>query len=268
MSQRLLATLTLALTLFGASVTAAAGVRGHDVTYSDGETTFKGYIAYDDALSGPRPGVLVVHEWWGHNEHARASARRLAEQGYLALAVDMYGEGKTAEHPKDAGAFASAVGGNPALARKRFEAALKYLQERRIVDTERIAAIGYCFGGTVVLNMARAGLPLQGVVSFHGSLATKTPAEANRVKARVAVFTGADDPMIPPAQIEAFQNEMRAAGVDHRLVSYPGVKHAFTNLDADRLGQTFGLPLAYDAQADRDSWADAVNFLKDVLAKP
>ena len=256
----------LLLALLAASATVHAAVRGHEITYSDGGTSFKGYIAYDDAISGKRPGILVVHEWWGHNEYARKRARMLAELGYLALAVDMYGDGKTADHPKDAGAFASAVGSNPELARARFEAAMKYLQERRTLEPGQVAAIGYCFGGGIVLNMARAGLPLKGVASFHGSLAGSTPAEPGKIKARIAVFTGAEDPMVPPAQVDAFKAEMDHAGAKYSVVSYPGVKHSFTNPDADGYAQKFGLPLGYDAHADKDSWAQTETFLKDVFA--
>ena len=255
----------LLMTLSLAAQTAWAEVRGHEVSYTDGKTTFKGYIAYDDASKAQRPGVLVVHEWWGHNEYARRRARMLAEMGYLALAVDMYGDGRTADHPKDAGAFARAVGGDPQLARARFEAALDYLRGRRIVEHEQIAAIGYCFGGGIVLNMARQGLPLKGVASFHGSLAAKIPAEPGQVKARIAVFTGEADPMVPPAQVEAFRQEMDRAGVQYLLVSYPGVKHSFTNPDADDFARRFDLPLAYDAQADRDSWAQTEVFLRELF---
>lgn len=226
------------------SVAARAEIRGQEVSYSDGTVTMKGYLAYDDALEGKRPGVLVVHEWWGHNDYARSRARMLAAMGYTALAVDMYGDGRTASHPAEAGAFAGAVRRNLPLARARFEAALEALRRHPTVATDRTAALGYCFGGSVVLEMARLGLDLDAVVSYHGSLALSTPAEPGRVKARVAVFTGADDPMIPPAQVEGFRQDMDKVGARLTLVSYPGVKHSFTNPEADQLGARFGLPLA------------------------
>ena len=226
------------------SVAARAEIRGQEVSYSDGTVTMKGYLAYDDALEGKRPGVLVVHEWWGHNDYARSRARMLAAMGYTALAVDMYGDGRTASHPAEAGAFAGAVRRNLPLARARFEAALEALRRHPTVATDRTAALGYCFGGSVVLEMARLGLDLDAVVSYHGSLALSTPAEPGRVKARVAVFTGADDPMIPPAQVEGFRQDTDKVGARLTLVSYPGVKHSFTNPEADQLGARFGLPLA------------------------
>lgn len=245
------------------SVAARAEVRGEEVTYSDGQVTMKGYIAYDDAIQGKRPGVLVVHEWWGHNEYARSRARQLAAMGYTALAVDMYGDGKTASHPSEAGAFATEVRKNLPMARSRFEAALRTLRQHPTVAADDIAALGYCFGGSVVLEMARMGLDLDAVVSYHGSLQLSTPAEPGRIKARVAVFTGEADPMIPPAQVEAFRRDMEKAGARLTIVSYPGVKHSFTNPEADQLAARFNLPLAYDRQADEDSWMQTARVLKD-----
>lgn len=242
---------------------ARAEVRGEEVTYSDGQVTMKGYIAYDDGIKGKRPGVLVVHEWWGHNEYARSRARQLAAMGYTALAVDMYGDGKTASHPSEAGAFAGEVRRNLPIARARFEAALRTLRQHPTVAADDIAALGYCFGGSVVLEMARMGLDLDAVVSYHGSLQLSTPAEPGRIKARVAVFTGEADPMIPPAQVEAFRRDMEKAGAPLTLVSYPGVKHSFTNPEADQLAARFNLPLGYDRQADEDSWMQTARVLKD-----
>ncbi|TCS71733.1 dienelactone hydrolase [Sulfuritortus calidifontis] len=247
--------------------TSQAEIRSHEVTYSQNGTTLKGYIAYDDKIKGKRPGVLVVHEWWGHNDYARKRARMLAEMGYLALAVDMYGDGKTANHPDDAKKFMMAVTGNMDTLKARFDAGLKYLRGSRIVEPDNIAALGYCFGGAVVLNMARAGTDLKGVVSYHGSLGTATPAEPGKVKARVAVFTGADDPMIPADQVAAFKAEMDKAGVNYKVTVYPGAKHSFTNPDADKYGQQFNMPLAYDAAADKDSWAQTDAFLKEVFGR-
>lgn len=251
--------------LMFAAVAAQAAVQGKEVSYNANGTTLKGYIAYDDAVKGKRPGILVVHEWWGHNEYARKRARMLAEQGYTALAVDMYGDGKQAHHPDDAGKFASEVSKNAALAKSRFDAAYTLISKEATVDAGNIAAIGYCFGGSVVLNMARIGEPLKAVVSFHGSLKTATPAEAGKVKARVASFTGEADPMIPAEQVAAFRQEMDKAGVSYKAVTYPGAKHAFTNPEADKFGQEFKLPLAYDAAADKASWDEGLAFLKGAL---
>lgn len=256
----ILATLSLAL-----STTALAAVQDKEVTYSADGITMKGYVAWDDAVTGPRPGVLVVHEWWGHNEYARKRARMLAELGYTALAVDMYGDGRTADHPKDAGAFAGEVRKNAAGARARFQAAEDLLKQQAGVDAARIGALGYCFGGTVVLEMARQGADLKAVASYHGGLATDTPAQAGAVKARVASFTGDADPMIPASQVEAFRQEMTQAGVDVTTVVYPGVKHSFTNPEADAYAQRFNMPLGYDAAADADAWDKTRRLLRDTL---
>ena len=251
--------------LMFASVTAYAAVQGKEVSYSANGTTLKGYVAYDDAVKGKRPGILVIHEWWGHNEYARKRARMFAEQGYTALALDMYGNGKQAHHPDDAGKFASEVSKNAVLAKARFDAAYNLLSKEDTVDASRIAAVGYCFGGSVALNMARMGEPLTAVVSFHGGLGTDHPAEAGKVKARIASFTGEDDPMIPSTQVAAFREEMEKAGVSYKVVTYPGAKHAFTNPEADKYGQEFKLPLAYNAEADRASWSEGLAFLADAF---
>ncbi len=250
--------------MFAAAV-AHAAVQGKEVSYNANGTTLKGYIAYDDAVKGKRPGILVVHEWWGHNEYARKRARMLAEHGYTALAVDMYGNGKQAHHPDDAQKFSSEVSKNAVLAKARFDAAYSLISKEDTVDANNIAAIGYCFGGTVALNMARIGEPLKAVLSFHGGLGTDTPAEAGKVKARIASFTGEDDPFIPATQVAAFRQEMDKAGVTYKVVTYPGAKHAFTNPEADKFGQEFKLPLAYNAAADKASWEEGLAFLADAF---
>lgn len=244
---------------------AAAALRTGVVEYRLGDETFSGYLAWDDAVEGRRPGVLVVHEWWGHNPYARRRAEMLAGLGYTAFALDMYGAGRLAEHPDEAKAFMSAVTANMPVAEARFGKALEVLQRQDTVDPERVAAIGYCFGGGMVLHMARAGMDLDGVASFHGSLGTQSPAQAGRVKASVLVLNGAADPFVPPEQVQAFEQEMQAAGVDFTLVNYPGVKHSFTNPDADRFGKQFDMPLAYDAGADADSWEQLQAFLKRIF---
>ncbi len=247
---------------------AQAAVRGEAVEYKAGDTVLRGYLAYDDAVKGKRPGVLVVHEWWGHNDYARRRAEMLARLGYTALAVDMYGDGRQASHPQDAGKFAGEVRKNLPLARARFDAARQVLANHVTVNSGRIAAIGYCFGGSIVLEMARLGADLKGVVSLHGSLGTEQPAQPGKVKAQALVLTGAADPMIPNEQIEAFKKEMTAAKVKHRVVVYPGARHAFTNPEADQYSKQFNLAaLGYNADADRKSWAETRAFLKQVLGK-
>ena len=259
---RITTLLGLLLALAG---TAAAEIKGETIDYRSGETTLKGYLAVDDSLQGKHPGILVVHEWWGLNDYARKRARMLAELGYTALAIDMYGDGKTATHPDTAGKFAGELSKNLPLAKARFLAALELLKQQPTVDSERIAAIGYCFGGGVVLAMARAGIDLRGVASFHGSLATNNPAQPGTVKTKVLVLTGADDPFAPPEQVAAFKKEMEAAGVTYRLVSYPGAKHSFTNPDADAFGKQFNLPLAYNAEADQKSWQAMQDFFREIF---
>jgi dienelactone hydrolase len=258
--------LTMVL-MFAAAVSAAPKIKGEPVDYKAGGVTMKGYLAYDENIKGKRPGVLVVHEWWGQNEYARKRARMLAELGYTALAVDMYGEGKTATHPDDAAKFSSETMKNFDTAKVRFEAAMAFLKKQRTVDPERIAAVGYCFGGGVVLNMARQGEDLKAVASFHGSLAAVKPATAGKVKARIRVYNGEDDKFTPQQAIDAFMQEMRDAKVDFQFINYPGAIHSFTNPDADVLGKKFGLPMAYNAEADKRSWEDMTKFFADVLKK-
>lgn len=253
--------------LLSLGIGARAAVVGEDVSYQSGDTTFSGYIATDDSVTGKRPGVIVVHEWWGHNDYVRKRADMLAQLGYTAIALDMYGDGKIADHPDDAGKFAGEVRSNMDAAEARFLAAVEVLKQQPSVDGERIAAIGYCFGGGIVLEMARRGVDLDAVASFHGSLGTASPAKPGMVKARVAVFNGADDPFVKPEQIEAFQNEMETANVNYEFVNYPGAVHSFTNPDADANGEKFGLPLKYDAEADEDSWQQTETLLQETFSK-
>ncbi len=251
--------------LLAASISAQAAVVGEAVSYQAGDTTLKGYLARDTAIKGKRPGILVVHEWWGNNEYAHDRARQLAELGYVALAVDMYGDGRTADHPDDAGKFASAVRSNLPLMQARFEAARDFLNSQPDVDPTKNAAIGYCFGGGVVLAMASSGADIDGVVSFHGTLGgIGTPAPGT-VKARILVANGADDPFVTAGQIADFKAAMDAAGADYTFINYPGAKHSFTNPAADANGEKFGLPLAYNAEADADSWAEMQAFFQSLF---
>ncbi|MGB8516861.1 MAG: dienelactone hydrolase family protein [Gallionella sp.] len=250
------------------TMTAAhAQLVGKEVDYSAQGTTLKGYVVYDDAFKGKRPAVLVVHEWWGHNAYARHRADMLAALGYTALAVDMYGDGKQAHHPHEAGMFAAEVSKNMPMAKARFEAGMQLLREQESVDQNEMAAIGYCFGGGVALNMARMGEDLKAVISFHGALGTDIPVQAGAIKARILSFSGEDDPMINAAAVAAFKQEMDQAGADYRVVTYPHAQHAFTNEAADELGKKFNLPLAYNAAADKDSWQQATVFLREVFGK-
>jgi dienelactone hydrolase len=241
----------------------APTVATRPVEYTEGGTVFQGLVAWDSTANERRPGVLVVPEWWGLTDHMRQEAERLAAAGYVAFAVDLYGKGKVASHPQDAQAFmAEATKDSRAIA-ARFNAALAQLKMDRHVDTTRIAAIGFCFGGGVALEMARAGADLAAVASFHGMLATKTPAQPGKVKARLLVLTGGSDPFVTPDQVEGFKKEMQAAGARFDLVVYPGAKHGFTNPDAGSYGMT---ALAYDPVADSESWAAMFDFFKTVFA--
>jgi dienelactone hydrolase len=255
------------LLIVAAISSAHASVKGQTVEYKSGDTVLKGYLAYDDSIKGKRPGILVVHEWWGQNEYARKRARMLAGLGYTAFALDMYGEGKTTEHPNDAGQFAGEVRKNMKQAKARFMAAYDLLKKQKTVDPKQIAAIGYCFGGGIVLEMARRGVDFAGVVSFHGSLSTDHPAQPGQVKAKILVANGADDPFTKPEQIAAFKKEINNAGVDFKFISYPGAKHSFTNPDADKYGKKYNLPLAYNAEADKKSWAAMQAFFDKIFKK-
>jgi len=257
----------VSISAFAGFAPAKTSIEGKAVQYSAGGTVMKGYLAYDRDVKGKRPGVLVVHEWWGHNEYARKRARMLAEMGYTALAVDMYGDGKQAMHPDDAGKFSSELMKNFDTAKARFMAAMEFLKKQPTVDSGRIAAIGYCFGGGIVLNMARQGVDLKGVASFHGSLAAVKPAQPGTVKAKILVLHGADDKFVTPEQIEAFKLEMKNAGAEFQFIAYPGAIHSFTNPDADEYAKKFNLPLGYNAEADKKSWEELRKFLEKIFKK-
>lgn len=244
-----------------------AEIQSKVVNYQIAGQPFQGYLSYDDAIKGKRPGVLVIHEWWGHNAYARKRADMLAKMGYTAFALDMYGAGKLADHPDDAKKFMQAVLADMKVAEARFNQAMQLLQQQPTVEPNKIAAIGYCFGGGTVLHMARQGTDLAGIVSFHGSLATETLAQAGKVKAKMLVLNGAEDPFVTAEQITALKQEMQNAGAELEFVNYPGVKHSFTNQDADDYGKRFDMPLVYDAKADKDSWRRMQAFLRKVFER-
>jgi dienelactone hydrolase len=225
-----------------------------EVSYATDSTSMKGYIAAPSNAENA-PGVLIVHEWWGHNEYTRKRAEMLAELGYVAFAIDMYGDGKQAEHPKDAGKFAGAVFANMPEAKARFEAAMTQLKSQPGIDSEKIAAIGYCFGGSVVLTMANAGYDLDAVAAFHSGV-TLPIAPGADLKAKVLIANGADDPMVTTEAVSNFKAAMDSAGADYQYISYEGAVHAFTNPGADELGEKFQIPLAYNKEADEASWEE------------
>lgn len=244
---------------------APAKVVGKVVEYKAGEITLKGYLAYDDSKQGKRPGVIVVHEWWGLTDYPKKRAEMLAKLGYVALAADMYGDGKTVDNPGDAQKAAGESMKDLSLYKAKFVAALDFMKQDEHVDPAQVAAIGYCYGGGVVLNMARAGVDLNGVVSFHGSLGAAIPAEKGAVKAKLLVCAGAADKFISAESVDAFKKEMKEAGADLKYIAYKGALHAFSNPDATALGKKFNMPIAYDQKADKSSWCEMQKFLKTIF---
>jgi dienelactone hydrolase len=241
-----------------------AEVQTKKVTYKHGDLECHGYLAWDDSVQGARPGVLVVHEWWGLNDYARSRAEQLAKLGYVALAADMYGEGKTATHPQQAGEMASKVRSNVEDWRKRAIAALDVLKNQPQCDKTKLAAMGYCFGGSTVLQLAFSGADVKAVVSFHGALPTPNAADAKKATAAILVCHGADDSFIPEAAIKSFREALDKAGAKYEFVSYPGAKHSFTVPDADKHGNP---GMKYDKAADDDSWKRTRQLFAEKLGK-
>ncbi len=249
--------------VFPMASTSTATVRMETYPYGKGEVRLLGQLAWDDAAKGPRPAVLVVHEWWGLNNYARDRARALASMGYIALAADIYGEGfETTDTSKARELAGKFRGGDRALMRERVLAALAALKAHPLADKGRVAAIGYCFGGTAILELARSGAELNGVVSFHGGLATQVPASAGGIKAKVLVLHGADDPSVPPAEVQAFQDEMRKSGADWQMVAYGGAVHTFTNPAA---GNDPSRGSAYNEKAALRSWEHMKDFFAEIF---
>ena len=247
---------------------AHAAVKEDPVTYTDGETTMKGFVVYDDATQAKRPGIVMVHEWWGITPHIHNEARKFAEQGYTAFIADMYGDAKSADNPKDAGALSGSVLKNPKAMESRFNAARAELAKQASVNPQAIGAVGYCFGGAVVLNMARSGADLAAVAGFHASLGLNTPApQPGTVKAKILILNGADDPFVKREQYDALKKDFDAAKADYRIIEYPGAVHAFTNPEATELGKKFNLPLRYDEKADKESKAEAAKLFAATLKK-
>jgi dienelactone hydrolase len=239
-------------------------LRTEDIEYRDGSLTLRGLLACDETIEGKRPGILVVHEAWGLGDHAMERARMLAKLGYVALAADMYGDRRMATDLPAAMELIGELRTDPAKLRARAGAAVAALRAQPNVDGSKLAAIGFCFGGTVVLELARGGADLKGVVSFHGGLQTLAPAQPGAVTPKVLVCTGADDPMIPPAQVVDFESEMRGAGADWQVISYGGTVHSFTNPDAGKTVKLDGV--AYNARTDKRSWAAMRAFFDEIFA--
>jgi dienelactone hydrolase len=248
------------IALFAA--TAQAKVQTKTVEYKHGNVTLEGYLAWDDAVATKRPGVLVIHEWMGINDHTRQSAERLAAQGYVAFAADIYGKGVRPTDQAAAGAEAGKWKGNRKLLRERARAGLNQLLKEKLVDAKKVAVIGYCFGGTTAVELGLSGAPVAGIVSFHGGLDAPTPADAKNIKGKVLALHGADDPYVPAADLKAFQDELRAAKVDWQLIQYSGAVHAFTNKAA---GNDPSKGAAYNETADRRSWEHMTVFFNEIF---
>lgn len=240
-------------------------IQGQEVVYNgtDG-VPLNGYVAYDKKLKGKRPAILIVHEWWGSNAYVRKRADMLAKLGYIAIAVDMYGEGKQGNTPAEATALATPFYKNAQLAKERLEAALNKIKTFSQTDTNKIAAIGYCFGGSMVLNAAKLGMNFKGVVSFHGGLAG-VPAQAGITKAKILVCHGGADKFVSEAEVNNFKSNLEAEKVPFTFLTYANATHAFSNPDATANGKKFNIPIAYNAAADNKSWIDMKAFLKTVL---
>ena len=241
-----------------------ASIKEETVSYTADGVTMKGFVAYDENIKGKRPAVVIVHEWWGLNDYIRMRARKLAELGYIAFAADLYGDGKVAANPTDAQNFTAPFYKNPGLAKTRLEAAIKKMKEYPQTDQANIAAIGYCFGGFVVLNSAKLGTDIKGVVSFHGGLGG-APVDKSLLKARVLVCHGASDKFVSQHDVDLFKHQLDSIGADYTFKIYANATHAFTNPDATKIGKEFNMPIEYNADADRDSWNDMKTFFSRIF---
>jgi dienelactone hydrolase len=251
-------------TLLMVHATASGELKTKVIDYKDGDTPLRGYLAWDDSIDGKRPAVLVVHEWWGLNDYARGRAEQLARMGYIAFAVDMYGQGKVTTHPQEAGQWAGEIRRNSDGWVRRAKAGLKVLKEQSQTDKDRIAAIGYCFGGSTVLQLAYAGLDLKGVVSFHGALTPATPEQAKDIKAKILICHGAADTFIPDEQVNKFRTSLEEADADYQIIYYANATHSFTNPQAGKAGVQ---GLKYDPDADRRSWQHMKMFFDEIFAR-
>jgi dienelactone hydrolase len=258
------ALLSAAVALAVLNLSAFAKIKTEVVEYKDGDTVCEGFLAYDDANDKARPGVLVVQDWTGVGDYVKGRAQQLAEMGYVAFCADIYGKGVRPTDPKDCAAQAGKYKGDRPVLRQRVKAGLAQLVKNPLVDKTKVAAIGYCFGGTTVLELARSGADVGGIVSFHGGLDSPTPADAKNIKAKVLVCHGADDPFVKPAEVAVFQDEMAKGAVKNKFVAYPGAVHSFTNPQA---GNDNSKGAAYNAAADKASWTEMKGFFAEIFAR-
>ena len=256
------------LLLLSFTISAAAqkklNIKTESLSYTIGDEKFLSYVAYNDKSAEKRPVVLVVHEWWGMNDYIKRRTCQLAALGYLAIAVDLYGEGKMANNVEEAVAFSTPFYKDPILAKSHFDAALDKIKLNKIADTNNIAAIGYCFGGSMVLNFAKMGESFKGVVSFHGGLAGVPPSEA-LLKSELLICHGADDKFVSAEEVANFKKELDEVNAIYTFKEYPEATHAFTNPDATEMGKKFNIPIAYNEPADVASWKEMKSFLKRIF---
>lgn len=256
----------IVIILTGIFIITASGLNAKIVTqtveYKHGKIVLEGYLAYDDELKGKRPGVIIVHQWMGLKDYEKMRAEQIAELGYTAFAIDIYGKGVRASNREEASKLATIYRSDRKLMRERAKAGFDTLRKMKNIDPTQIAAIGYCFGGGVVLELARSGADLAGIISFHGSYNTPNPDDAKKIKSRVLAIHGADDPSIPLKELESLQNEMRNAKVDYKIIIYGGAVHAFTDKGA---GDNPSTGAAYNKKADEGSWEDMKRFFKEIF---
>ncbi len=249
------------LLLMTTVLTLHATIHTETVEYKQGDTTLEGYLAYDDSITGKRPGVLIVHQWLGLTDYEKQRAEQLAQLGYVAFCADIYGKDNHPKNVQEAGAEAGKYKNDRALLRARVNAALEVLEKNDLVDTKRIAAIGYCFGGTTVIELARNGADIAGIVSFHGGLDSPAPADGKNIKCKVLVLAGADDPFQKPEDLSAFENEMRDSKVDWQIVFYGGAVHAFTQPNPGFVNAG----AKYNEKADKRSWQAMKDFFAEIF---
>ena len=250
------------LLTLGIALTAQAQIHTETIEYNQGDAVLEGYLAYDSSIKGPRPGVLIVHQWKGLTDYEKKRAEMLARLGYTAFALDIYGQGIRPKSNQEAGAQAGKYKSNRDLLRARAQAGLAVLQKHELTDPKRVAAIGYCFGGTTVIELARSGADIAGVVSFHGGLDSPHPEDGKNIKCKVLALQGADDPFVPAKDLVAFEDEMRQAKVDWQLVKYGGAVHSYTEKEA---GDNPKAGAAYNEKADRRSWESMKEFFAEIL---
>lgn len=259
--------LVIGSSLTGRASTPAPDIKEQNLSYTTGGVTYKVYVAYDDNIKGKRPGIMILPEWWGLNDYPKMRARKLAELGYIAMAVDVFGNGKVAADPTEAQQLTAPFYKDASFAKARLDQGLKILKALPQTDASNVAAIGYCFGGALVLNYAKLGADLKGVVSFHGGVGGGAPFDKNLLKAKILICQGGNDKFVPLKDVETFKHKLDSIGADNTLKVYPNATHAFTNPDATETGKKFNMPIEYNPEADKNSWEDMKTFFGKIFTK-